>query len=342
MNRFDVDAIRAAHPLPEYLTGRGFTLRRTRDRWAMLCPFHDERTPSFAVWPDHGHCFGCGWHGDTIDLVAALDGLDFAETCRRLGGIETASDYRPDPAAEARRRQRIEREARAARLAEGAAGIRDRIERNFRWTADEIVEADRYRGYFEADPIRRQDWRLFVSCLFGREDVVWIGELRDSGRAEHADRFRTCGAWMRCDTRPASRTCAATFKPGSFARSAEAVARVPYVVIEADEPPTLGRKPETPAEIETCKAWNRAVIRWLVEAAGLTLRAVVDTGHKSLHGWFDHPGEETLADLASVAEPLGIDSLVARPAQPLRLPGANHEKTGRPAELVFFNPPQKP
>lgn len=336
MSRFDLAAIRAARPLPDYLTGRGFTLRRTGHRWAMVCPFHNERTASFTVWADHGHCYGCGWHGDVIDLAAALDGLTFADACRRLGGIEAAGDYRPDPAAETRRRQRIEREARAARLAEGAASIRDRIERDFRWTAAEIAEADRYRRYFEADPCRRRDWRLFLTAFFARGDVVWLGEIHDSGRAEHAEHFRTVGAWMRCDTRPASRTCAATFQAGSFARTAEAIERVPFIVIEADEPPALGRKPETPAEIEACRAWNRAVIRWLAEAAGLPLRAVIDTGNKSLHAWFDHPGENTLADLATVAEPLGIDRLVTRAAQPLRLPGAIHEKTGRPAEILFL------
>jgi DNA primase len=36
------------------------------------CPFHEDDTASLAVWADHGHCYGCGWHGDVIKFVADL------------------------------------------------------------------------------------------------------------------------------------------------------------------------------------------------------------------------------------------------------------------------------
>lgn len=36
------------------------------------CPFHNEKTPSFKVYEDHYHCFGCGAHGDHIDFVQKL------------------------------------------------------------------------------------------------------------------------------------------------------------------------------------------------------------------------------------------------------------------------------
>ena len=38
------------------------------------CPFHDDRTPSMKLYPDHFHCFGCGQAGDVIDLTAQLTG----------------------------------------------------------------------------------------------------------------------------------------------------------------------------------------------------------------------------------------------------------------------------
>ncbi len=51
-----------------------------------LCPFHDEKTPSFNVRPAHGtfHCFGCGEGGSVIDFVMKIEHLGFVETVERL------------------------------------------------------------------------------------------------------------------------------------------------------------------------------------------------------------------------------------------------------------------
>lgn len=51
-----------------------------------LCPFHDERTPSFHVRPQaaHWHCFGCNEGGDVIDFVQKVDHLGFTEAVERL------------------------------------------------------------------------------------------------------------------------------------------------------------------------------------------------------------------------------------------------------------------
>ena len=53
-----------------------------------LCPFHDERSPSFHVRPQVGryHCFGCGEGGDVIDFVQKVDGLGFTEAVEYLAG----------------------------------------------------------------------------------------------------------------------------------------------------------------------------------------------------------------------------------------------------------------
>ncbi|MTD54881.1 DNA primase [Amycolatopsis pithecellobii] len=51
-----------------------------------LCPFHDEKTPSFNVRPTHGtfHCFGCGEGGDVIKFLMKIDHLGFVESVERL------------------------------------------------------------------------------------------------------------------------------------------------------------------------------------------------------------------------------------------------------------------
>jgi len=54
-------------------------------RPAILCPFHaDQHTKSLTLYEDHGHCFGCGWHGDAIALVRDLKEVGFAEALAQL------------------------------------------------------------------------------------------------------------------------------------------------------------------------------------------------------------------------------------------------------------------
>src|SRR6266487_3019397 len=63
-------------------------LRKTGSSYKGLCPFHQEKTPSFSVMPERGtfHCFGCGEGGDAIDFVEKTEQLDF------VGAIEWLAD----------------------------------------------------------------------------------------------------------------------------------------------------------------------------------------------------------------------------------------------------------
>ena len=71
----------------------------TVKRGFMRCPFHADRTPSLKLYGDHFHCFGCGAHGDVIDLTAGLLGCSKGEAARRLetdfgyGGLVPRPDY---------------------------------------------------------------------------------------------------------------------------------------------------------------------------------------------------------------------------------------------------------
>ena len=60
-------------------------LRKVGSRLVGLCPFHEEKTPSFYIFPDnHFHCYGCNAHGDTITFIEKLKGLDFPDAVRSL------------------------------------------------------------------------------------------------------------------------------------------------------------------------------------------------------------------------------------------------------------------
>jgi DNA primase len=82
-------------------------LRRMGSQWIGLCPFHDERSPSFSVDPVKKvfFCFGCGEKGDVFDFVEKTQGLDFVQALEFLADrthveLERASQ---DPEAEKRR-----------------------------------------------------------------------------------------------------------------------------------------------------------------------------------------------------------------------------------------------
>ena len=82
-----VEAVKAATDLVALV--EGYTrLRKSGSRYTGLCPFHQEKTPSFGVSPDRGtfKCFGCGEGGDAITFVEKLENVDF------VGAIEWLAD----------------------------------------------------------------------------------------------------------------------------------------------------------------------------------------------------------------------------------------------------------
>lgn len=81
----DAAELKARIPLERVVARRLKLERRGRD-YRALCPFHDEKTPSFVVFPETGtyHCFGCGAHGDAIDFLMQLDGLGFRDALDAL------------------------------------------------------------------------------------------------------------------------------------------------------------------------------------------------------------------------------------------------------------------
>ncbi len=80
-----LDRLRAQCGLTD-IVARHVPLRRGGREPVGLCPFHDEKTPSFTVSEDKGffHCFGCGAHGDAIGFVMRIEGLSFPEAVERL------------------------------------------------------------------------------------------------------------------------------------------------------------------------------------------------------------------------------------------------------------------
>ncbi len=82
-----IEAIRDRTDIAE-VVGRHVTLQRKGRSLVGLCPFHQEKTPSFNVVESKAiyHCFGCGVGGDVFKFLMALEGLSFVEAVKELAG----------------------------------------------------------------------------------------------------------------------------------------------------------------------------------------------------------------------------------------------------------------
>ena len=98
-----LDELRARTDLPGLIGRRAKLIKRGRE-FTALCPFHNEKTPSFTVSPDKGfyHCFGCGAHGDAIAFLMQSEGLSFPESVERLAALAGLEVPKPSPGEAAR------------------------------------------------------------------------------------------------------------------------------------------------------------------------------------------------------------------------------------------------
>jgi DNA primase len=181
------------------LVGARSDLRRVGTRWTGLCPFHDERTPSFSVNAENKlyYCFGCGESGDAIEFVKATEGLDFVETIELLAdryGVELKREEE-DPQAEARRR----RKERLLALVERATAYYVRV----LWDSPEAGKARAYlAGRGLGDEVLRQfrvgyapsAWdKLMLAAQregFSQEELAAAGLGQRGRQGGFYDRFR--------------------------------------------------------------------------------------------------------------------------------------------------------
>src|ERR687896_1637358 len=193
-----IDRVRDAVDMV-HLVGAKTDLRRVGTRWSGLCPFHDERTPSFSVNPEEKlyYCFGCGEGGDAFKFVQQTEALEFQEAVELLAErfnvrVEREED---DPRAEQRRRRRerlhalLERASRfyAAYLRDSAEAAPAREYLASRGLSDEVLAEFRV-GYSPSA------WdRMILGARqngFSEEELIAAG-LAQRGRGGGLyDRFR--------------------------------------------------------------------------------------------------------------------------------------------------------
>ena len=102
-----LDELRARTPM-QPLVARRVKLAKSGRNWTGCCPFHNEKTPSFYVYDDHYHCFGCGKHGDAITFVMESTGSGFPDAVAALAAEAGLEVPKSSPQAAAAERHRLD------------------------------------------------------------------------------------------------------------------------------------------------------------------------------------------------------------------------------------------
>ena len=102
-----LEELRARTPIAA-LIGRRVRLAKSGRQMKGCCPFHGEKTPSFYVYDDSFHCFGCGAHGDAISFVMQTEGAGFMEAVERLAGEAGLEVPKSNPTQAAAERLRVD------------------------------------------------------------------------------------------------------------------------------------------------------------------------------------------------------------------------------------------
>jgi hypothetical protein len=327
--------------------------RRTKTGFQLHCPFHEDKTPSFTADNKKStwlfKCFSCGQAGSIIDLHAGTTGLDprsyeAIQATAQAVGIQLEQSARPSPI-ERREWARHRQEARSQAL--GSAKEKE--------TQQMLITYQRRTLNQKLSPYLSKDWRAdlwhssplwtdtpeestlaFLSILFSPKETLWMGEPYDTGQERHRKNFKRARDWLKEDCLP-PRIAAGIFHPGSFSRSKENLESSSLFIIESDD--LIGKKPTNAGERNENKALSYALAGYCQAKLGLHLRAVIDTGNKSLHLWFDRPPPKAFAAVRTLAPGLRIDTglLDSCATAPLRMPGCIHEKTQLPATLLYLN-----
>lgn len=179
------------------VVGRQVKLVRAGREHQGLCPFHNEKTPSFTVNDQKGfyHCFGCGAHGSVIDFVMGTQGMEFMEAVEVLAGEAGMEMPRQTP-------QQIERDKKRGTLSEAMeavakwymAQLKGQIGRaaldyiKGRGLTDETLEKFGL-GYAPASRTALKD--AMIARGIGEDQLVETGMLiKPEGGGASYDRFR--------------------------------------------------------------------------------------------------------------------------------------------------------
>ncbi|MDB4681946.1 CHC2 zinc finger domain-containing protein, partial [Akkermansiaceae bacterium] len=296
--------------------------RKTETCFQLHCPFHEDKTPSFIADNNKStwlfHCFACKKSGSIIDLHAEDAGLprrsfEAIQSTAQSVGIELGLLPALSPA-ERKKWARAKQESDRLDLARSKEKEDlQRLTLHQRKTLSEklapYMSEDWRADLYHSSPLwtetPEESTLAFLSILFPPEAMIWMGKPYDTGQERHRENFKCTQDWLKETSLP-PRIAAGTFQSNSFSRSKGNLKTSPFVIIESDD--LIGHKPTNAGERNTNKALSYALAGYCQQELGLHLRAVIDTGNKSLHLWFDQPPPKALAAVRMLAPGLCIDT----------------------------------
>ena len=196
ISRRDVDEVKArvniADVIGEYVTLKSAGVGALKG----LCPFHEERSPSFNVRPSVGryHCFGCGEDGDAVEFLVKMDHVTFQEAVERLAARVGVELHYEDGG------QAADHGARARLLAANKAAeqfFRDRLGAPEAQTGRDFLggrgfdkaAADRFGVGFAPKSFSALGDALTAQG-FTQQELIEAGLLSTNDRGNAYDRFR--------------------------------------------------------------------------------------------------------------------------------------------------------
>ncbi len=226
-----INRIRDAADILDVVSGYVQLKRRGRN-WFGLCPFHQEKTPSFSVNPQRQifHCFGCGKGGNAITFIMELEKLEFVEAVQRLGercGIPVELSGTTDPRRKATVQQVLD-------LCELAACS---YQQNLKGSAGAEV-----RAYLERRGVTEPTQALFK---IGYALPGWDNLLKVAGTKKYSREAQNqSGLFIAGDRGPYDRFRSRIMFP--ITNVAGRVVALAGRVFESDDPAKYINSPETP------------------------------------------------------------------------------------------------
>jgi len=186
----DIERIKEHLPIEE-VVGQYLKLEKAGKNLKALCPFHNEKSPSFTVSPDRGtfYCFGCGAKGDIFSFVERYEGIDFPTALKTLADKAGIALSNENPEKRSQKKEALD--------------MLDQVASHYEVQLQSHTDAQTYLKERGVSPTVQKQWRIgvapqswdnvykhFTSRGVSHTVLERIGLITKGERGDYYDRFR--------------------------------------------------------------------------------------------------------------------------------------------------------